>query len=151
MTSVSVATPDPNIFEPEVRKLLTAFKAVEFPPTCQTFIIHPPDVKSGTSLVTINVWIAQEDVPQLKEKLAAKGKIPDWKENPTQINGIAPDVEERWRLLSRELADAASLLARVPYIQSLTRAEVARLEPFAKSYLETKDKTHVQLILYIPR
>lgn len=148
--SAWMATPDVGKLEDKVRKALDDANAISIPQACSGGYPTPSDRKPEGPLVVINVWVDEGAVIALKSKLANLTKSADWSSR-TSLAGVEASVEERWSALTRELAEKQALLRCSPHAVNLVKAEIARLEPFAKAYMETKDKSHLQVLIYEPR
>ena len=146
--SVSVGFQDAKSSEQKVRDILSTLKAVDFPSNCGGFGYNTPsDFKPGTQPVNINVWVSDGDLDNLRSRLSGISDSVIWNTG-SQMGGISPTVEERWRLLKEELAEKPALLAKTPHVLGLVKAELTRLEPSAKSFLNSKDKTLIQILVY---
>lgn len=145
--SVSLGAADAGKLEEKVRNLLDDAKAVTMAQACSAGYATPPDHKQGGALVVINVWVDSSAVNGLKPKLLGLSKKSVWSDRGF-YGGVDASVAERWTTLAAELSAHEDLLRCSPHTLDLAKAELARLEPYAMAYLDTKDKSHLQIIVY---
>lgn len=145
-----MGTPDVRKLEDKVRQALDDANAKNISQACSGGYSTPGDQKQGAPHVVINVWVDESAAESIKSKISNLSKSAAWNTN-AYLAGVDASVVERWNALRGELAEHEALLSCSPHTLDLVKAEIARLEPFAKAYLDTKDKTHVQIIIYTPK
>ncbi len=109
-------------------------------------LIWPGGLRSW--LRDVVIWTSEKNVQRIKDLLADRNTVIRWAHRPIK-NPIDSSVQEKVRLLEKDLRSGEQLFESLPDIRDLVRSEINRLRPLLQTYQATNGKVNMRISLYL--